>query len=578
MAQWGTHRGKQQTNELRRIRTREKAYTEGARTSYFTPSLVEICAKAVADSFPEQLQTERLVRTGCPDGRDGDQEGMKDNSDLLKLVTYQLSTDLPLDVAVKRVKDEQYWKARCEARWPPVEGQLAAFIKYKEDHARKIEESGGEERQELPEDRPKPQCDWKRTYLERHLEEFLMRLDDSDLYNEETGAFIDSADTFLMGENGARNDQAQMDRQKERLATLCEWSKLDSALTADCSPWKLVQRLCELNPDKILALNLDRLRAHIDWVSGDESTGLLDWLTNLQDLRVTYGVLDAQMNFRFSMFGMRREDIVGRNHDRGSGVGAVVGSERGLVRVLRDNRINIRHLSLPENQITDDMTKGLLLGLVRNRTVEVLDLSHNKIECDGAKALATLLMKQGKEGQQGNKITELNLTDNLIRVPGAKALGKALMLNNVLRSLSLRLNRLTDDGGQAVVDGLKENKSLTMLNLSNNELGAESAQSFSDALKKNATLQHVVLTGNNFSEDAGKLLLEAVRSSHNTSLTVMDCRMSGVAQHEIEVIGEILKSRIDKQKRTTEQVRERQLRDHVEREVKDWKQRFYSED
>eukprot|EP01065_Artemidia_motanka_P026944 TRINITY_DN32182_c0_g1_i1.p1 TRINITY_DN32182_c0_g1~~TRINITY_DN32182_c0_g1_i1.p1 ORF type:complete len:608 (+),score=281.40 TRINITY_DN32182_c0_g1_i1:62-1825(+) len=571
-------------NELRRIRLREKAYNDGEeKTSYFTPSLVEICAKAVADSFPEQTQTERLVRTGCPDGRDGDGEGLKDSSDLLKLVTFQLCCDLPLDVAVKRVRDEQYWKARCEAHWPPMEGQLAAFIKYKEEPARKGDDRaasaapGSVDSLELPEDRPKPVPDWKRTFLERHLEEFIMRLDDADVYNEQAEVFIDSVSMYVNGPDSCRNDPATVDRQWQRLNMLHDWSKLDKALVADCTPWKVVQKLCELNPDKILSLNLDRLRAHVDWIATDDGSGqhrmgLFDWLKSLRDLRVTYGVLDAQMNFRFSMFGIRKEDIVGRSHERGSA------DERGLVRVLRDNNVNITRLALPENQITDDMTKGLLLGLVRNRTVEILDLSHNKIECDGARALATLLMKQGKEGQTGNKLTELDLTDNLIRVAGGRALGKALMLNSALRKLSVRLNRLTDDGGKAVVDGLKENRSLVRLNLSNNELGAESAQSFSDALKVNSTIRELLLTGNNFSEDAGKLLLDAVRCSHNTSLTVMDCRASGVAQEEIEAINDLLKARVDKQKKLMEQVREKQLREHVEREVKDWKQRFYSED
>eukprot|EP01062_Namystynia_karyoxenos_P065878 TRINITY_DN59928_c0_g1_i1.p1 TRINITY_DN59928_c0_g1~~TRINITY_DN59928_c0_g1_i1.p1 ORF type:complete len:620 (+),score=235.37 TRINITY_DN59928_c0_g1_i1:88-1860(+) len=584
----GRRRGKEQTNQLREIRNREKKYNDGdesVKTSYFTPSLVEICAKAVADTFPEQIYVEELLRAREPAG-DSEGEGLKDNSDLLKLVTYQLSTDLPLDVCVDRVSDESYWKARCEARWPPVEGQLAAFIKYKEDFADTLRQSGDSgpapagatpDAIVLPEDRPKPKPDWRRTYLERHLEEFIMRLDDSDLYDEAAEAYITSVDMYVNGTEAAYHDAAQAERQAERLEMLYNWSKLDPKLVAGQTPWQVLQKLCELAPDRILALNLDRLRAHIDWVGGDDGRGgvrqgICSWLTHLRDLRVTYGVLDAQMNFRFSMFGIRKEDLVGRNHERGSP------DEKGLVRVLRDNILNITRLALPENRITDDMTKGLLLGLVRNKTVETLDLSHNKIECDGARALATLLMKQGKEGQQGNKITDLDLSDNLIRVPGGRALGKALMLNGCLRKLSLRLNRLTDDGGKAVVDGLKENGSVRVLNLTNNELGAESAQSVSDALKCNTTVRELHLTGNNFSEDAGKLLLDAVRAMHNTSLVVMDCRASGVAVQDIEAINEILKARVDKQKKLVEQVRDNHLREHVEREVKDWKQRFYSED
>ena len=74
-------------------------------TSYFTPSLVEICAKAIADDFPNQRSLDEM------------------DPDLQHLVISRLSTTLPIHVTVPRVHAEPYWRSCCEARWNI--GQLA---------------------------------------------------------------------------------------------------------------------------------------------------------------------------------------------------------------------------------------------------------------------------------------------------------------------------------------------------------------------------------------------------------------------------------------------------------------------
>eukprot|EP01060_Flectonema_neradi_P011335 TRINITY_DN18425_c0_g1_i1.p1 TRINITY_DN18425_c0_g1~~TRINITY_DN18425_c0_g1_i1.p1 ORF type:complete len:276 (+),score=70.57 TRINITY_DN18425_c0_g1_i1:296-1123(+) len=272
------------------------------------------------------------------------------------------------------------------------------------------------------------------------------------------------------------------------------------------------------------------------------------------------------MNFRLSMFGIRKADIVGPDHDKDI-------PPRGLVKVLRDPKCYLQTLSLPENQIDDEKTKGLLLGLIKNETVEVLDLSHNKISDEGAKALATLLIKQSREQGEGRRILELNLTDNLVGVGGGKALGRALMLNNTLENLSLRLNRLTDEGGAPIIAGLKNNSSLKKLNLSNNELGCESTEALSDTLKANGTLEELHLTGNLIGEEGGKVLLDAARG--NQSLTLLDVRAGGVTQQDIDEINSILKQRVDLKKRALEAEKEKILREETGYAVKDWRDRFY---
>ena len=158
-------------------------------------------------------------------------------------------------------------------------------------------------------------------------------------------------------------------------------------------------------------------------------------------------------------------------------------------------------------------------------------------------------------------------------VGGGKALGRALMLNNTLENLSLRLNRLTDEGGAPIIVGLKNNSSLKRLNLSNNELGCESTEALADTLKANGTLEELHLTGNLIGEEGGKVLLDAARG--NQSLTLLDVRAGGVMQQDIDDINSILKQRVDLKKRALESEKEKILREETDYAVKDWRDRFY---
>lgn len=53
---------------------------------------------------------------------------------------------------------------------------------------------------------------------------------------------------------------------------------------------------------------------------------------------------------------------------------------------------NVIKLELPRNNIDDNMIKALVDGLRLNSTLAYLDLSHNKIEDNGARRIAKFLM------------------------------------------------------------------------------------------------------------------------------------------------------------------------------------------
>eukprot|EP00759_Apiculatamorpha_spiralis_P028052 PhF_6_TR30603/c0_g1_i1/m.45043 len=128
-------RGK--VNQLHSIRERELVRASELqkpkgqpKAPYFTPTLVDICAGVIAETFANQSSIEDLPE------------------ELRNLVIEKLSTDLPLQVAVQRVQTQEYWRARCEAQWDV--GLLSESVDLKGD------------------------VDWKRVFLQRNLEETLM--------------------------------------------------------------------------------------------------------------------------------------------------------------------------------------------------------------------------------------------------------------------------------------------------------------------------------------------------------------------------------------------------------------------
>lgn len=200
--------------------------------------------------------------------------------------------------------------------------------------------------------------------------------------------------------------------------------------------------LCSLCGAEIYSLKLTSQRCHFDIYE------LFAKLPHLEQFAITYGVRNAGIAFKMDMLGLKPTDAL------------------SLQKVLKTFP-SLVSLALPGNNMEDDMLKCVMAGLVRNTTLLHLDLSHNRIDDNGAAAIATVLQKRDLA------LKTLDLTDNLIRADGAFTLGRALSNNSVLQVLSLRLNRLGDVGGQHIFDGLRANKALTSLNVSTNELAAE---------------------------------------------------------------------------------------------------------
>jgi Ran GTPase-activating protein (RanGAP) involved in mRNA processing and transport len=308
-----------------------------------------------------------------------------------------------------------------------------------------------------------------------------------------------------------------------------------SAATTEEDEAKLVQ-LCVLCGADIYSIHLTHQACHFDVYEQ-----LVSKCPHLEDLLVTYQVLNAAVTFKLDMIGMRQADCL------------------SIQRVLRLYP-GLKSLSLPGNRIDADMLKAILSGLIKNNTLTRLDLSHNLIDDVGATAIGTILSKKDLA------IREIDLSGNSIRAEGAKALGRALSTNTVITTISLRLNRLGDQGGASIFDRLKaQNKTLTSINVSHNQLGAESAKAISEFLHGNTTLICLDVSGNELQEEGGKMLAEAV--THAAALREVDARNCGLGEAEEACIQKHAQKRVQQLKAAETEALEQLMRDDVGRVV-----------
>lgn len=413
---------------------------------YFVPTLGELCAQTLANHFAEIRAIDQL-----PDRRQYD------------LIVEQLPTDLPLEVAVPRIAAESYWKECCEARFSL--GQLPEVTKTN----RLV---------------PPAKGGWRRVYLERDLEDFLMNLK-------------------------------------------IEFSTQDAAA---------LQHKLALCAQYIYSLRLHRQRAHIDLVD------LFSKIPHLESFSVSYGVLTAKDAMSPDMIGMKQADAV------------------MLQKVLRTSQ-SLVHLSLRECGVDDVLGLAICSGLVKNKSLQVLDLSHNRIGNSTAHALELLL-------HNGDTLKEVNLANNDIRDSGAVMLSRGLRGNGGLQLLDLRVNRIDTAGGIALLGALAENSALTSLNLGANHLGPDAARAARDALPSNRALVSLNLSCNALGEIGGQHLAHAIQNS-NVCLVDVEVRESGIAPQEAAAIRAVVQQRRDKVERDLMDRREAFQRTEIARIVAD---------
>ncbi|XP_042359364.1 dynein regulatory complex subunit 5 [Plectropomus leopardus] len=252
---------------------------------------------------------------------------------------------------------------------------------------------------------------------------------------------------------------------------------------------------------------------------------LLNKLTNLEELHLVYRVKQCGMNFEGKMFEMTDRDC------------------ESLAKALKSCK-TLKLLRLRLSHIEDKKCRLLVKYLLDHPSLRELDFSHNMIGDRGARAIGKLLTR--------SKLEILNVCDNDIRGPGARAIAHALSKNSTLLSINLRLNRLRDEGGQAIGKALLNNNTLLHLHLGANEVTGPTAIVLSEVLVQSHTLRSINLSCNNLGVDGGKALEKAM--SHNTSVTECDIRLTEVDEQSISFINQVVRTnqRLEEERRAQE--------------------------
>lgn len=196
-------------------------------------------------------------------------------------------------------------------------------------------------------------------------------------------------------------------------------------------------------------------------------------------------------------------------------------------------------LSLPGNLIDDDLIAILIKGLMLNKTISQIDLSHNKISHAGARKIAKYVL-------QTSILTHLNLGDNNINYEGSRYLAQALKVNKSLINLDLKLNRLDDKAGSKLcIDLLNNNSGLHFLGLSSNQLGNMFCESLAEFLKSNESIRHLDISCNQITDSNSATLKDSLESNKN--ITSIDVRANKLEQSTVDEINEIaLKNHLGK--------------------------------
>jgi len=119
-------------------------------------------------------------------------------------------------------------------------------------------------------------------------------------------------------------------------------------------------------------------------------------------------------------------------------------------------------------------------------------------------------------------LTELNISWNHLRGPGAVAFARGLEANIFLRVLDISYNGFGDPGAAAVGEALKTNNVLEELNMSNNRISAVGALSLGLGLGVNQTLRILVMSRNPMRGEGCFGVLKSVRDNPMSALELLD--------------------------------------------------------
>ncbi|KAK9892097.1 hypothetical protein WA026_018300 [Henosepilachna vigintioctopunctata] len=235
----------------------------------------------------------------------------------------------------------------------------------------------------------------------------------------------------------------------------------------------------------------------------------------VDEVDIVYGMNNVGEDFEWRMFKLSVGDC--------SRLGTAL-LQLKFLKVLRVRRSRIENLHC----------QALMRGLVQNKTLVELDLSHCKIGEQGALCIAKLI-------QVHPTLEILNLCDNEVAGLGGEGIGFALLQENScpLVSLDLRLNPLGHQGALGLMRSLVRCNKPEKINMASCQFEEMTSYIFGCMLKVNKSLTWIDVTNNWFGDFGGENLV--VGLSMNTSVKWLDVRETFITPEQLATVKSLLK-------------------------------------
>lgn len=189
------------------------------------------------------------------------------------------------------------------------------------------------------------------------------------------------------------------------------------------------------------------------------------------------------------------------------------GSAEGLAKYLSSSNCSLKKLYLKTADLDDSETAAFVDALMKNTSLEELDLSGNLIGKDetlnavkpgittGGEALATLLR------EDTCVLKTLKIAWNMIRMDSAVDLCDSLSFNSTLTYLDVSYNTIGTDGGNTLGRALLTNKCLKKLIIKNNMIDPVACFTICVGARETSSLKYLDLDGNPIGEAGARALM-----------------------------------------------------------------------
>jgi hypothetical protein len=151
--------------------------------------------------------------------------------------------------------------------------------------------------------------------------------------------------------------------------------------------------------------------------------------------------------------------------------------------------VRLLSLKIGNNPLKDQGICNVAIGLLKNTTVNFLDVSECGIELAAGYAIAKVL-------RINRSLKAIVMARNQVAGKANRELTRSLIVNNELISLNLGECQLDDEDTKELAHMLNSNKKLQQLVISKNKITHKGLEYFKYGLIKNKALVHLGLSGN----------------------------------------------------------------------------------